>query len=145
MVLIMDDTAVTTREQVQQVLSGPQGITFKGVGREQRYAWIESVLERFEYFEHNRKGKGWLLRYLRLISGISRAQVTRLVAQFLREGAISPSKSRRHRFSRTYTDTDKELLAQTDNAHGRLSGPATRKILQRQYFIYGWRVRVCYP
>jgi len=137
MVLIMDDTAVTTLEQVQQVLSGPQGITFKGVGLEQRYAWIASVIKRFEYFELNRNGKGRLLRYLRLISGISRAQVTRLVARFLREGTISPSISRRNRFSRTYTDADKELLAQTDNAHGRLSGPATRKILQRQYFVYG--------
>jgi transposase InsO family protein len=128
---------VTTLEQVQQVLSGPQGITFKGVGLEQRYAWIASVIKRFEYFELNRNGKGRLLRYLRLISGISRAQVTRLVARFLREGTISPSISRRNRFSRTYTDADKELLAQTDNAHGRLSGPATRKILQRQYFVYG--------
>ena len=137
MVLIMDDTAVTTLEQVQQVLSGPQGITFKGVVLEQRYAWIASVIKRFEYFELNRNGKGRLLRYLRLISGISRAQVTRLVARFLREGTISPSISRRNRFSRTYTDADKELLAQTDNAHGRLSGPATRKILQRQYFVYG--------
>jgi len=36
-----------------------------------------------------------------------------------------------------YTSTDKELLAQTDNAHGRLSGPATRKIFQRQYEVYG--------
>jgi len=29
------------------------------------------------------------------------------------------------------------LLARTDNAHGRLSGPATKKILERQYVVYG--------
>jgi transposase InsO family protein len=29
------------------------------------------------------------------------------------------------------------LLARTDNAHGRLAGPATKKILERQFIVYG--------
>jgi transposase InsO family protein len=138
MMLIMDDSRVNTIEQVQQVLAGsPQAIAFKGTGRAQRHAWVESVLKRFRYFELERRGKGLVLRYLRLLSGISRPQITRLVARFLREGAIRPSRPRRNRFHITYTEADKELLAQTDNAHERLSGPATKRILERQYCVYG--------
>ncbi|MHB2026956.1 MAG: hypothetical protein ACYCPQ_10060 [Elusimicrobiota bacterium] len=55
----------------------------------------------------------------------------------LLEGEIKPGYARRNRFAIKYTNFDKELPAQADNAHGRLSGPATRKILQRQYAVYG--------
>ena len=64
MVLIMDDTRVSTLEQIEQVLASPQGIAFKGFGRAQRYAWVESVLKRFDYFELNRRGKGGLRPWL---------------------------------------------------------------------------------
>lgn len=137
MMLTMDDTQVTTLEQIQGLLSSPREITFKGSGRAQRYAWIEAVLKRFRYFALERRGKGLLKAYLLRLSGLSRAQITRLVAQFLRDGGIRPSKSSRNRFPAKYTAGDKELLAETDNAHGRLSGPATKKILQRQLAVYG--------
>ncbi len=136
MTITMDDTQIATLEQVRQVLASPQGIAFKGTNRAQRYAWIESVLKRFRYFELHRGEKGLVKAYLRRFSGFSRAQVTRLVAQCLREGRIRPSRSSRNRFPVKYTVADKELLAQTDNAHGRLSGPATKKILERQFKIY---------
>ena len=75
--------------------------------------------------------------YLERMSGFSRAQITRLIERDLLEGEIKLKPARRNRFCPKYTNSDKELLAQTDNAHERLSGPATRKILQRQYAIYG--------
>ena len=136
MTITMDDTQVSTLEQVRQVLASPREISFRGVGRAQRHAWVETVLKRFCYFELNRFGKGLVRSYLGRLSGISRAQVTRLVARFLLEGSIRPSKSRRNRFPIKYTAADQQLLAQTDNFHGRLSGPATKKILERQYCVY---------
>ena len=33
--------------------------------------------------------------------------------------------------------TDIELLLKTDNAHGRISGPATKRVLEREYMIFG--------
>ncbi len=36
----------------------------------------------------------------------------------------------------TPVESPEELLAQTDNAHGRISGPATRAIPQRQYAVF---------
>ena len=44
---------------------------------------------------------------------------------------------RRHRFVRRYTPTDIELLAGVDEAHETLSGPATQKILYREFHNYG--------
>ena len=43
----------------------------------------------------------------------------------------------RHEFRRTYTDADIALLAELDRAHERMSGPATRCILQREYERFG--------
>lgn len=137
MTLNMDDTQITTLEQVQAFLESPEGLAFNRAGRQELYGWIESVLKRFDYFNLRRKAKGLVKAYLKRLSGLSRAQVTRLVTRGLLEGTIRPGYARRNRFATKYTNFDKELLAQTDNAHGRLSGPATRKILQRQYAVYG--------
>lgn len=137
MTINMDDAQITTLEQVQKFLESSGRITFKGLGREQRYRWIDSVMKRFDYFSLGRKGKGLLKCYLERLSGFSRAQLTRLLSRNLLEGMIRPLQARRNRFATKYTAADKELLAQTDNAHGRLSGPATKKILQRQCWVYG--------
>src|SRR5712691_6666216 len=136
MTISMDDEQITTLDQVQRVLEGSEAIAFKGIGREQRYRWIESVMKRFDYFGLGRKGKGLLKAYMECLSGFSRAQLTRLLTKNLLEGEIRPSRARRNRFETKYTSADKELLAQTDNAHGRLSGPATRRILERQHDVY---------
>jgi transposase InsO family protein len=137
MMLIMDDTDITTLEQIRKVLESPREIAFKGRDRTQRYVWVETVLKRLNYFKLKRGEKGLINAYLRRLSGISRAQITRLIMRFLREGTIRPSRARRNRFPVKYTRVDHALLARTDNAHGRLSGPATKKILERQFVVYG--------
>jgi hypothetical protein len=133
----MDDTKITTLEQIQEVLTSSGKIAFKQTRREELYGWIEAVLKRFDYFNLRRKAKGLVRAYLQRMSGRSRAQVTRLVTRDLLEGRIKPAYTKRNRFVTKYTNRDKELLAETDNAHGRLSGPTTRTILQRQYAVYG--------
>jgi transposase InsO family protein len=136
MTITMDDSQITTLEQIRLVLESPMGLEFKGTSREERYGWIEAVLARFAYFSLGKKGKGLVKAYLERMSGISRSQVTRLVSKKLRVGSIKPSYEGCHRIAATYTVIDHELLAQTDNLHGRLSGPATKRILERQYKVY---------
>lgn len=135
--MTMDDAQITTLEQIKQVLKSAQAIAFKGTRREPIYLWIEGVLKRFKYFELNRYGKGLVKTYLQHLSGFSRAQLSRLVLKCLLEGAIRPTRARRNRFPAKYTNADKQLLALTDNAHGRMSGPATKRIMEREYAIYG--------
>ena len=50
-----------------------------------------------------------------------------------RSGELQPRAYRRHRFPQRYTRADIELLAAVDEAHETLSGPATRRILEREY------------
>jgi transposase InsO family protein len=71
------------------------------------------------------------------MTGFSRAQCMRLIGGYLRVGRIAPMPSLRPRFQRRYTPADVELLASVDEAHERLSGPATRHILKREFEVYG--------
>jgi hypothetical protein len=67
------------------------------------------------------------------MTGMSRAQVARLIRCYQRGEEVKPRVYRRHRFSSRYTRVDVELLAVVDEAHETLSGPATQKILQREW------------
>lgn len=133
----MDDSRITTLEQIKEVLKAPEELKLRGLSRPQRYAWMEQTLRRFDYFALDKKGKGLVRGYLARLSGYSRAAVTRLISRWRQDGTLRLVGLRRHRFAVKYNVLDQELLAETDNAHGRLSGPATRRILQREYFVYG--------
>ncbi len=43
----------------------------------------------------------------------------------------------RSKFTTVYTKADVQLLAYVDKSHGNLSGPATKRILEREYSEYG--------
>jgi hypothetical protein len=85
----MDDKAIKTLEQIRIILESSQGLEFKGLGREDKYRWIEEVLARFNYFELGKKAKGEIKAYMERMSGLSRAQLTRLVNRKLNDGAIN--------------------------------------------------------
>lgn len=70
------------------------------------------------------------------MTGYSDAQVTRLIKKKKETRVIRAVTGKRHRFEKRYTPADVALLIKTDAAHGRLSGPATRKILEREYAVY---------
>jgi hypothetical protein len=83
MVIDMDEAQVRTLEQVRQVLAGTQVMEFQAAAGDQgRYAWIESVLRRFEYRRLPRAHRAPVLAYLQRLSGYSRSQVTRLVSRW---------------------------------------------------------------
>jgi hypothetical protein len=42
MTITMDDTQITTLEQVRAVLESPEGLAFNRSGREELYIWIDS-------------------------------------------------------------------------------------------------------
>jgi transposase InsO family protein len=81
--------------------------------------------------------RGLLRRYIEKMTGMSRAQVTRLIGRYIASGRVGVRAYRRHRFVARYTMSDVELLASVDEAHETLSGPATRRILEREYQQYG--------
>jgi transposase InsO family protein len=137
MVLIMNDERLQTIEQVKQFLEGSEGLELRGVSVEERYRWIEGVLKRFGYYRLKRAQKGVVRRYIEKVSGYSRAQASRLVGEYSRRGRLRVTLYKRHRFPRKYRASDIALLARTDELHGYLSGPATKKILEREWEVYG--------
>ena len=135
--LIMNDGQLQAVEQVRQFLEGTEVIDFRGVTAREKYSWIEEVLIRFKYHLLKRAEKGVIRRYVRKVTGYSRSQVSRLIAEYKRTGQLKKMEYRRHRFPRRYTLSEVELLARTDELHGWLSGPATKKVMEREYEIYG--------
>ena len=133
----MHEAEKLSLDQIEAFLNASEGIRFEGENREQVYGWVEQVLRQQQYEKQGRKARGLLRRYLEKMTGLSRAQVTRLIARYRAHGEVQASTYRRHRFPQRYTRADIELLATVDEAHETLSGPATRRILQREYQDYG--------
>jgi Integrase core domain len=120
-------------EQIQAFLGGSGEIHFEAKGQADLYEWIARTLREQGYKGLPKPGKGLVKRYISKMTGLGRAQVTRLVSQYAETGKVKPKPGRRSRFSSHYTKSDIELLAVVDEAHETLSGPATRKILHRAY------------
>jgi len=126
-----------TLEQIEKFLGATEEVRFEANQRAEVYAWVERLLWQQEYSRQGRAARGLLRRYIGKMTGLSRAQTTRLVGRYLASGRVRAEPSRRHRFPQRYTQADIELLARVDEAHETLSGPATRRILQREFQEYG--------
>jgi hypothetical protein len=124
-------------EEIERFLEGTEGVEFAGQGREQVYSWVEGLLCQQQYGSQPRRAKGLLRAYIGKMTGLSRAQVARLIGSYQKTGRVRVKPSQRHRFARRYSRADIELLAAVDQAHECLSGPATRQILKREFQIYG--------
>jgi transposase InsO family protein len=120
-------------EQIRAFLAASDEVEFEGRNRAEVYGWVKQALCQQRYEELNRSGRGLMRRYVEKMTGVSRAQVTRLITIYLRGEEVKPRAYRRRRFPRRYTREDIALLVAVDEAHQTLSGPATQKILQRAY------------
>ena len=126
-----------SRDQNQEFLRSSEAIEFTSGERGERYLWVERVLAAQKYRELAKGERGLVRAYLRKVTGLSEAQSTRLIRAFLDHGVVRAQPYQRHMFAARYTAEDIALLAEVDRAHGRLSGPATRRILQRGYEQFG--------
>jgi len=133
----MNDGQLQRVEQVKKFLEGSKTLEFRGLSAEEKYKWTETVLVRFSYLRLKKAEKGVIRQYIQKITGYSRAQVSRLIAEYKRIGWLKKTEYRRHRFPRKYTPSEVQLLARTEELHGWLSGPATKKIMEREYEVYG--------
>ena len=124
-------------EQIQAFLEGSQELRFEASDRQELYAWMERTLVQQEYLSLGRREKGLVRRYLSKMTGRGRAQVTRLISQYREHGKVRAQRYRRHRFATRYSVKDIVLLAEVDEAHETLSGPATQKLLQRAHYDFG--------
>jgi hypothetical protein len=90
-------------EQIEAFLNASQEIRFEGEAQKQIDHWIEQVLSRQEYHQQSRQARGLLRSYLMKVTGLSRAQVTRLIARYRKSGSLQAVPYRGHRFPQRYT------------------------------------------
>ncbi|MHB1939004.1 MAG: DDE-type integrase/transposase/recombinase [Acidobacteriaceae bacterium] len=135
----MHDAEKLSLEAMGRFVEASEEIRFESEHRRQMYGWVECVLVEQEYLRQGRAARGLLRRYIEKMTGLGRAQVARLIHSYAASGQVRVREYRRHRFPRRYARADIELLAAVDEAHETLSGPATRRILEREFEGYGKR------
>jgi transposase InsO family protein len=123
-------------EQIRAFLTASEEFRFAAGNRREVYDWVTQTLVEQEYGRQKREGRGLLRSYVGKMTGLSRAQVTRLIGRYQESGMVKELGYRRNRFAVHYQPADVELLAAVDEAHETLSGPATQKILYREFFEY---------
>lgn len=105
--------------------------------KQEMYDWVGTVITRFRYFSLKKKERGVVLDYIKKVTGRSRPQIKRFIRQKKKFGKIRLSVTKKNTFPVLYSTSDIARLIETDNAHGRLSGPATKRILEREYLVFG--------
>ena len=128
-----------TLTELRAFLTGAAGHDFAPVSRREAYGFIRELLRRFPYDRLGRADRGAVRAYLQTATGFSRAQITRLIAQYRETGDLRDRRGAAKPFARRYTDADIRLLADTDRLHEDLSAPAVRHLCRRQYEVYGDR------
>ena len=133
----MEESEKLSLERMRAFLEASAEVRFRAHDRSELYGWVDQTLRQQDYSGLPRASKGLVRRYVAKMTGLRRAQVTRLIGGYQKGGPVRPRAYRRHRFPQRYTRADIELLAAVDEAHETLSGPATQKILQRALHDFG--------
>ena len=127
---------LTLAEMVEFVASN-QGVEWQATEQQAVYGFIERVLKNQGYSRLRKSQRGVVRGFLLRVTGLSRAQLTRLIQRWLDTRRIERKPERRPSFKRRYTQSDIELLAEVDAAHEDLSGPAVRHLLRRELEVFG--------
>jgi hypothetical protein len=134
----MDDAQTTSLAGMSAFVAATQALDITNTStQEEKYRWVDRHLTQTRYLLLPRSSRRAIKTYIAAGTGLSRAQVTRLVAQKKETGTVMLAPRTQPIFPTTYTPTDIALLAQVDEAHCVLSGPATKKIFQREFMIFG--------
>ena len=134
MIINMQDDKVVSIDQIKEFLKlNNYGTKCLSENKVERNLWIENVLNKFKYFSCVKKEKTIVKKYIAKMTGLSKTQVKKLIAKKRKFGKIVVAYSNCRRFPKIYSACDIALLIKTDNLHNRLSGPATKGILAREY------------
>jgi transposase InsO family protein len=136
MTITMQNIERLTLAEMEEFLEGSRTLGFS-IAAHQVYGFIEQVLKGQDYRRLDRLWKGIVRLFLVKVTGLSRAQVTRLITRWRRTRKVERKPARRPHFKTRYTSADIALLATVDAAHEDLSGPAIRRLLQRANDVFG--------
>ena len=138
MILKLDIERVRTIDEVRDFMAGSEPVDFHLTDRRGAYDFVTRTLRRLNYARLTKADKGVVGRFVAKVTGLSRAQSTRLIGQYQNTGHIRDRRGGATRpFERRYTAVDIRLLAEVDETLGGLCGPTTRRVMRRQYEVFG--------
>jgi transposase InsO family protein len=137
MIISMKNWERLTLAEMEEFVRGSRTAILAVQELEAVYRFVEMLLKAQGYRRLKKSDKGIVRRFAIKVLGLSRAQVSRLICQWMRNHSIQKQPVRRTRFARRYTAQDVALLADVDAAHEDLSGPAIRHVLHREFTAYG--------
>ncbi len=135
--ITMHNTRPITIQEIKSFLDGTKETSFAVLDRSETYQWIEENIREFGYNKLRKKDKGIIRRYIEKITGYSKNQITNLINQYIKYAKLEIRKYKRNSFVKKFNDHDIQLLANIDDAHNCLAGPATRKIIGRECAVFG--------
>ena len=135
--ITMQDIERLTLDQMREFVEGSRTIGFVAPKREAIYESIERVLKSQQYRRLSRGEKGIVRRFLVKMTGLSRAQLTRWIRRWMKTRRVQRKPTCRPISPKRYTVTDIALLAAVDAAHEDLSGPAVRRVVEREHAVFG--------
>jgi hypothetical protein len=137
MTIRMSNLERLTLAEMEKFVMTNRQVTWSAVEPESVYRLIERVLKAHRYRRLSKGQRGIVRRFLAKITGLSRAQLTRLIQRWMDTRRIERKPARRPSFHRRYNDADIASLAEVDAAHEDLSGPAVRHLCHRAWVVFG--------
>jgi hypothetical protein len=137
MTIRMKNLERLTLAEMKEFVTTNRHVGWSAVERESVYGLIERVLKAQQYRRLSKGQKGIVRSFLAKVTGISRAQMTRLIGRWMKTRRIERKPAQRPNFPRRYTAADIALLAEVDAAHEDLSGPAVRHLCRRGWEVFG--------
>src|SRR5664279_2214404 len=137
MTIRMENLERLTLAEMKEFVRNNREVAWSAPERDSAYGLIERVLKAQTYRRLSKGQKGIVRGFLGKVTGLSRAQMTRLIQRWMETRRIERKAAQHPDFPRRYTAADIVSLAEVDAAHEDLSGPAVRHLCERAWTVYG--------
>lgn len=131
----MDDSRIKSIAELSAFVQSTQRFAITVETIEEKYRFIDRIVDRFRYRTLTRKDKHVVFLYIKKVTGYKKAQLLRLIKRAVL-GKLVRTQYRRTNPNRIYTARDVKLLEKTDEFHLRLNAIATHEIIRREWEIY---------
>jgi len=133
---IMNDSHPVSIIELKEFSKVAESYKYTANSIKEKYDWINDILNKFRYARLSHKEKAVVKDYLVSMTGYTNSHLKSLIGKKINLGTLCQKTAKRNKFKTIYTPEDIALLVKTDNAHNRLSGPATKQILQRAWNVF---------
>lgn len=127
--------SIRTVKQMQKFLKVEEKFTLSATNKEELYNWLNQLLMGVKYNKLSKKKKTIVLQFIKKVTDYSNVQIKRLIKKY-KNGKLQWINWQKITFKKVYDHKDIELLHDLDKDLG-MSGKATRKILKREYEVFG--------